>query len=432
MNKIIGLLLALLTFVPASAQDDGSPVFETTYRKVPKSYRYRVVLKDKAGTPFSLKHPEKFLSAKALERRQRYGLKVDEYDLPISPLYTQKLQAMGLRIHNMSKWNNSVVVETPDTLQMQAVRRLTFVSNVRRVWESPDSLPVTPDRGPRQAQVTNKRDTTLTDFYGYGQQQVTMLGVDKLHQLGYKGQGVVIGVIDGGFYNADLMKGISQQHLLGTRNFVRPQKSVFEELEHGMMVLSCIAANEPHYLVGTAPDVSYYLLQSEDGESEQLVEEDNWCAALEYADSVGCDIVTSSLGYYQFDHNDQDHYYRDLDGHTALNSRSASLAASRGILLLNSAGNSADGRIKPDVMAMGQASAVYETDGTVTNVNGTSFSCPTMAGAAACLVQAYPTRRPTEIIRALQQSGNNAAHPDNIFGYGIPNVMKAFNLLKQR
>ena len=470
MNKIIGLLLALLTFVPASAQDDGCPVFETAYRKVPKSYRYRVVLKDKAGTPFSLKHPEKFLSAKALERRQRYGLKVDEYDLPISPLYTQKLQAMGLRIHNMSKWNNSVVVETPDTLQMQAVRRLTFVSNVRRVWESPDSLPVTPDRGPRQAQVTNKRDTTLTDFYGYGQQQVTMLGVDKLHQLGYKGQGVVIGVIDGGFYNADLMKGISQQHLLGTRNFVRPQTSVFEELEHGMMVLSCIAANEPHYLVGTAPDVSYYLLQSEDGESEQLVEEDNWCAALEYADSVGCDIVTSSLGYYQFDHNDQDHYYRDLDGHTALNSRSASLAASRGILLLNSAGNSgmsawkkigfpadgcdmlavgavqsdslntrfssignsADGRIKPDVMAMGQASAVYETDGTVTNVNGTSFSCPTMAGAAACLVQAYPTRRPTEIIRALQQSGNNAAHPDNIFGYGIPNVMKAFNLLKQR
>lgn len=235
-----------------------------------------------------------------------------------------------------------------------------------------------------------------------------------------------------------------------------------------MMVLSCIAANEPHYLVGTAPEVSYYLLQSEDGESEQLVEEDNWCAALEYADSVGCDVVTSSLGYYQFDHKDQDHYYRDLDGHTAVNSRSASLAASRGIILLNSAGNSgmsawkkigfpadgrdmlavgavqsdslntrfssignsADGRIKPDVMAMGQASAVYETDGTVTNANGTSFSCPTMAGAVACLVQAYPNRRPTDIIKALQQSANNAAHPDNIFGYGIPNVMKAFNLLK--
>lgn len=468
MDRIFVLLLAILAYVPSMAQDEGDPMFATTYRHVPKTFRYRVSLNDKAGTSYSLKHPEKFLSEKALERRKRYRLKVDEYDLPVSSAYTQKLQKMGLHICNMSKWNNTVVVETADTMQMQVVRRLPFVRSVRRVWESPDSLPIIPERGPRQAQVTNKRDTTLTSYYGYGQQQVTMLGVDKLHEKGYRGQGIVIAVIDGGFYNADLMKGFSQQHLLGTRNFVRPQKCVFEELEHGMMVLSCIAANEPHYLVGTAPEVSYYLLQSEDGESEQLVEEDNWCAALEYADSVGCDIVTSSLGYYQFDHKDQDHFYRELDGYTALNSRSASLAASRGIILLNSAGNSgmsawkkigfpadgrdmlavgavqsdslntrfssignsADGRIKPDVMAMGQASAVYETDGTVTNTNGTSFSCPTMAGAVACLVQAYPNRRPTDIIKALQQSANNADHPDNIFGYGIPNVMKAFNLLK--
>lgn len=153
---------------------------------------------------------------------------------------------------------------------------------------------------------------------------------------------MTIAVIDGGFFNADLIRGFDHTHILGTRNFVRPEKSVYEELDHGMMVLSCIAANEPNYLVGTAPEASFYLLQSEDGETEQLIEEDNWCAAVEYADSLGCDVITSSLGYQQFDHEYMNHHYWEMDGQTALNSCSASLAASRGMLLLNSAGNSGD------------------------------------------------------------------------------------------
>lgn len=439
------------------------------YVKVEKKYRYRVTLTDKKNCGYSVKHPEKFLSAKALARRNRYGLKVDGYDLPVSAVYTRQLSALGLRLHNMSKWNNTVVVETADTMLMARVRQLPFVKATRCVWEGPDSVLV-PEPSNRADEVTNRRDTTLHNYYGYGQNQVEMLAVDRLHQAGFRGKGVTIGVIDGGYYNADLMKGINQSHILGTRNFVRPSKSVYEELDHGMMVLSCMAANEPHYLVGTAPEADYYLLQSEDGESEQLVEEDNWCAALEYADSIGCDIVTSSLGYYHFDHEYMNHHYYEQDGHTALNSRSASLAASRGLLVLNSAGNSgrdawkkigfpadacdmiavgavdsvglnttfssignaADGRIKPDVMAQGENSMVYDDDGTVVGVNGTSFSCPTMCGAVACLVQAFPTKRLIEIIRALQQSANNAQHPDNIFGYGIPNVMKAKALLEKK
>lgn len=442
---------------------------QRTFRKVARTYRYRVSLTDKKDCGYSVKHPEAFLSAKAIARRNRYGLKVDAYDLPISTQYVKRITNLGgIRLHNTSKWNNTLVVETADTLKMKQVEQLPFVKSVCCVWQGPDSVEVL-DQTKRADEVSNVRDTLLTSYYGYGQNQVAMLGVDQLHQAGYKGKGITVGVIDGGFYNADLIKGINQKQILGTRNFVRPNKSVYEELDHGMMVLSCMVANEPHYLVGTAPEANYYLLQSEDGESEQLIEEDNWCAALEYADSIGCDVVTSSLGYYHFDHSYMNHSYADLDGHTAINSKSASLAASRGLLVLNSAGNSgrgtwkkigfpadacdmitvgavdsvglnttfssignsADGRIKPDVMAQGEMSMVYDDDGTVVGVNGTSFSCPIMCGAVVCLLQAFPQKRPTEIIRALQLSGNNAQHPDNIFGYGIPDVMKAKQLLEK-
>ena len=464
MKKILFLSLTLFA-ANAFAQmpeDDDVP-----YQKIAKTYRYRVTFTDKKNNSYSLKHPEQFLSEKSLARRKRYALNVDEYDLPISNKYLNKLTQMGLRIHNKSKWNNSVVVETADTNIVARIKVMPMVKTTLKVWESPDSLPIYPQKD-RRTIVTNKCDTTLTNFYGFGAQQVEMLGVDKLHAQGFKGKGITIGVIDGGFYNTDLISGFSSTNILGTRNFVRPTKSVYEELEHGMMVLSCIAANKPHYLVGTAPEASFYLLQSEDGDTEQLVEEDNWCAALEYADSVGCDMVTSSLGYYHFDHKEMNHQYYELNGHTAINSKSASLCASRGILLVNSAGNSgddrwkkigfpadacdmitigsvrkdslnstfsslgntADGRIKPDVMAVGQASAVYDTKGEIAKVNGTSFSCPTMCGAVACLLQAFPTKRPTELINAIQQSGNNAIHPDNIYGYGIPNMVKASEILK--
>lgn len=321
----------------------------------------------------------------------------------------------------------------------------------------------------RSSIVTNRRDT-LPDYYGHAEKQVKMLAVDQLHQAGFTGKGVTIAVIDGGFLNADLVNGLKKAHILGTRNFAHPDRLIYDELmDHGTMVLSCIAANEPKSMVGTAPDASFYLMQSEDGDSEQLIEEDNWCAAVEYADSLGCDIVTSSLGYFQFDHDFMNHTYAEQNGHTALNSRSASLAASRGLMMLNSAGNSGndawkrinfpgdapniltvgavnaagvnavfsslgnttDGRVKPDVMAIGEFSALYGPDGCVTQANGTSFSTPTMCGAVACLVQQFPNKRPAEIIRAVQQSGNNVAHPDNVFGYGIPNMMKAAELLKK-
>lgn len=464
MIKHIMVLLAGLFCMAAMAQKQE----KENGNAVEKSYRFSVTFTDKKGCGFSVKHPEKFLSQKAIDRRKRYGLKVDEYDLPITPKYLSEVGKLGLKLYNMSKWNNTAVFELKDSAKMAEVRKLPFVSDVKCVWIAPEITSVREPKN-RAEIVTNKRDT-LKNYYGAAARQVEMLGVDKIHRAGYKGKGVTIAVIDGGFYNADLIRGLKGAKILGTRNFVRPATSVYEELDHGMMVLSCMAANEPYSLVGTAPEAEFYLLQSEDGESEQAVEAYNWCAALEYADSLGCDVVTNSLGYTCFDHEFMNYKYCDQDGCTAPNSRSASLAASRGILLLNSAGNSgrdswkrigfpadahdiltvgavdkkgvnalfsslgntADGRVKPDVMAVGVASAVYGDDGCVTDANGTSFSCPIMCGAVACLVQAFPAKTPEEIIHAVQQSGDNVAHPDNVFGYGIPDMVKAMELLKNQ
>ncbi len=446
----------------------AAPEKPVKYMKLPKAYRYRVSFRDKANNTYSLRHPEAFLSKKALERRKKYRIKVDEYDLPVTSVYLEYLYRKGFKIVHTSKWNNTAVVETADTALVGSLEGVKFITGVRKVWESPDSVRVS-DTSNRRKNVINSRDT-LPDYYGHARCQVSMIGVDSLHSAGFRGDGITIAVIDGGFYNADCVAALRTTKILGTRNFVKPGQSVYDAQPHGMMVLSCIAANFPHSLVGTAPDASFYLLMSEDDESENIIEEDHWCAAIEYADSVGVDIVTSSLGYYTFDDSQANHKYYEQDGETAVNSRAASLAASRGLIVLNSAGNSgdedwkkigfpadakdilavgavtedrkntvfsslgntADGRIKPDVMAMGLATWLLDFSGSVSVANGTSFSTPLMCGGVACLLQAFPMKRPEEIIRAVQLSGDNAGHPDNVYGYGIPDLWKAYQLLKRR
>lgn len=434
---------------------------------LPPCFRFRVELKDKVGSPYSLSNPSAYLSEKALARRAKFGIKVDQYDLPVSPTYLAQLREAGVKIFNVSKWNNTATIETPDSAIVEQIKALPFVKNVTFTWSQPKvvSVPVLTeeDRTPK-----NKLEP-YKDIYGGAQHQVEMLSIPQLHQLGYRGEGVTIALIDGGFQNADRVSTVKQENLLSTYNFVRPDSSVYVEGDHGLNALSCIVANEPYALIGTAPEVKFHLLVSEDGLSEQLVEEDNWAAAIEYADSVGADLVSSSLGYYHFDHKAMDHTYREQDGHTSFASRAASLAASRGLVVCISAGNegdnswkkigfpsdakdiltvgalkadsintvfsslgnTADGRIKPDVAAMGQDVRLIDADGTITEADGTSFSCPLMAGAVACLMQAYPTKKPLEIIDAVRRSGHNADFPDNVYGYGLPNMMKAYELLKQ-
>ena len=456
------LTLLFFTFALVSAQESG----KNKKTESPKTYRYRLYLSDKALSPYTLQKPEEFLSRRSLDRRRRYGIRLDNYDLPVSPAYIDSLRNIGLKIHNVSKWQNTVVVETADKSLVNKACRLPFVNGSRLVWIKPDKEPKEAPAD-RKLKVRNKRDT-LENYYGHSKHQVEMLSVNRLHDAGFRGEDMLIGILDGGFLNADVITGFNRNNILGTRNYVNPQADVYESDSHGMMVLSCIGANVPFFMVGTAPEAQFYLIQTEDGDSEQLVEEDNYCAGLEYADSLGCDIVTASLGYFKFDHREMDHTYSDLDGRSAINSREASMAASRGILLLNSAGNegddtwkkigfpadahhilavgavrsdsintrfssigySADRRIKPDAMAMGEDVALYNTRGNASAANGTSFSCPILSGAVACLWQAHRDKSPADILRAVRASGHCAEAPNEVFGYGIPNLWQAHEMLK--
>ena len=426
-----------------------------------KVYKYRVSLKDKVGTTCSIDKPEEFLSERAIERRNRQQLPVDETDLPVSQVYIDELKATGAKLVTSSKWNNTVVLEVSDTLLMEDISKKSFVTGVKKVWVSLDSIP--PRNMKRKKEVKNKVEKTDC-HYGNALRQIEIHGGDSLHTAGFAGKGMHVAVIDAGFYNADEIKFFRKMDLLGTRDFVNPNSDIYAENAHGLMVLSCMAANLPKVFVGTAPEASYWLLRSEDNDSEQPIEEDYWAAAIEFADSVGVDVVNTSLGYYEFDEGFPAYRYRDLDGHYSLMSHSASLAADKGVVVVCSAGNSgddpwkkvtppgdsenvltvgainknlvnarfssignsADGRIKPDVMAVGVNSVVTGTDGSVSKGNGTSFASPIMCGIVTCFWQACPWLTAKEVIEAVRQVGDRVDYPDNIYGYGVPNLWKAY------
>ncbi len=292
-----------------------------------------------------------------------------------------------------------------------------------------------------------------------------------LHTRGYTGKGMVIAVLDAGFYRVDELPAFDslrmQGRLAGTRDFVDPSASVFEEHTHGMMVLSCMGGNLPGRLVGTAPHASYWLIRTEDSFSEFPVEEDNWIAGAELADSVGADIINTSLGYSTYDLPEMSHPWADMDGKTTRVARGANVAASKGMLVFSSAGNearnpwhriispadgdsviavaavtregirasfssvgpSADREIKPNLAAMGQNTVVQNIDGQVAGANGTSFSSPVLAGMAASLWQAFPDEPAWKIKQALLRSGHLYLRPDSLLGFGIPDMGTAGALL---
>lgn len=426
-----------------------------------KVYRYRVHLTDKQGTEHSLDNPRTFLSERAIERRNRQQLPLDETDLPVSRVYLDKLTALGTNVFATSKWNNTVVLEVTDTLLMDKVTDMPFVKGIKKVWTQPDSIPSRNEE--RKKEVKNKI-TEAGGYYGKALRQITIHGGDSLHAAGFAGKGMHVAVIDAGFYNADEIKFFRKMKLLGTRDFVDPHSDIYAENAHGLMVLSCMAANAKDAFVGTAPEASYWLLRSEDNDTEQPIEEDNWAAAIEFADSVGVDVVNTSLGYYEFDKGYPAYRYRDLDGHYSLMSHSASMAADKGMVVVCSAGNSgrgswkkitppgdaenvitvgaltkglvnaefssvgnaADGRIKPDVMAIGVNSVVSGTDGSVSKGNGTSFASPILCGVVTCFWQACPWLTAKEVVEAVRQAGDRVDYPDNIYGYGVPNLWKAY------
>lgn len=446
MKKFVLLAFALNVSLGAMAQ------FTST-----DTLKYRISLKDKAATEYSLRKPEKFLSKKSIERRKKQGLAIDSTDLPVCRKYVDAIRKKGAHVLVTGKWDNFVTVSCNDSTIIDEIARLPFVRSTERVWKG------IVEKSVRRDSLVNKPLRT-DSLYGPAIAQIEMSRANLLHDAGFKGQGMTIAVIDAGFHNADRIEAMKNIKILGTRDFVNPEADIYAESSHGMSVLSCMAMNQPNVMVGTAPEASYWLLRSEDEYSESLVEQDYWAAAIEFADSVGVDLVNTSLGYYSFDDSSKNYRYRDLDGHHALMSREASKAADKGMVVVCSAGNSgsgswkkitppadaehvitvgavdktgilapfssvgntADGRVKPDVVAVGLEADVMGTDGNLRRANGTSFSSPVMCGMVACLWQACPELTAKEIIELVRRSGDRADFPDNIYGYGIPDLWKAY------
>lgn len=449
MRKLISFLAIALLATGASAQQD--------------TLKYRISLKDKAATEYSLKKPEKYLSAKAIERRRKQNLPIDSTDLPVCRKYIDEIRKQGVKIVVTGKWDNFVTVSCNDTTLIDRIAALPFVLSTEKVWISPGAGK--PSMATERDSVLNQPTIHSDSIYGRAITQIQMSNGDKLHEAGFKGQGMTIAVIDAGFHNVDKITAMQNIRILGTKDFVNQQADIFAESSHGMSVLSCIGMNRPDIMTGTAPEASFWLLRSEDEYSEHLVEQDYWSAAVEFADSVGVDVINTSLGYYSFDDKSKNYKYRDLDGRHALMSRQASYIADKGMILVCSAGNSgagswkkitppgdadnvltvgaidkravlatfssvgntADHRVKPDVVAVGVGSDVIRTGGNQGRANGTSFSSPIMCGMVTCLWQACPTLTAKEVIELVRRSGDRAGFPDNIYGYGVPDMWKAYN-----
>lgn len=429
---------------------------------------YRVALTDKNGTPYTLDHPEEFLSSKSIARRTRQHLSVDSTDLPINPAYITAINSEDVKVVGHSKWNNTLLVRSKIPELVKRLSSLSCVKSISLVWTSPDSINSV---SPRMKYHTdfNRWDTVAQSYYGVTREQVEMIGGVRMHNHGFTGKGITIAILDAGFMNAYLIPCMQNVNIVGWADFVVPKsKSVFKEMEHGTKVLSVMAVREPYVFVGTAPDASYWLLRCEDELTESPAEEDYWAEAAEFADSVGVDIISSSLGFHDFDDSSYNYKYSQLDGHTSFISATASMLASKGMILVNSAGNdgmsswkkinvpadaddiltvgavspnrrnasfssigpTADDRVKPDIMALGSPASVITGRGTIIKDMGTSFSAPIVSGMVACLWQALRDKTALEIIDIVRRCADNYSTPDNIYGYGIPDFWRAYATTK--
>ncbi|MDG2226557.1 MAG: S8 family serine peptidase [Flavobacteriales bacterium] len=426
---------------------------------------------DKNNSPYSVNQPSQFLSQKSIERRVNAGISILANDLPVNETYVDSILVSGnFQLLQASKWLNAIAIITDDTASLNTVLNYSFVSNVVQV------------KSLKQDKIIDKfEDISITKNeinllsiphypYGYSYNQLALHAIDKMQDLGFRGQGIDIAIIDAGFFRANELHALedvfNEGRILSTRDFVNGGESVYEDHQHGTMVLSVIAGSIDGEFKGAAPLANFHLLRSEDVGSETLLEEYNWIAAAEYADSVGADIINTSLGYTTFDDSLQNHTYADLDGNTTVIAKAADIAAAKGILLCISAGNSgasawqyistpadadsvlavaavdsngtyaffssvgpsADNDIKPNVASVGwNTYLIAPFTGEVMRGNGTSFSAPMMTGMAACLWQSLPNKTNMEIMELIEQSSSQYSNPDSLLGYGLPNVFDAYN-----
>ena len=441
--------------------------------------RYRIDFTDKNHNSYSVDRPQDFLSERALQRRIRQGIPITSADLPVSDCYLDSLKNTGFEVLNTSRWFNSATVRClPEDIVK--LRNLDFITHTLThqpettkdsIIEKDNDLKTLFSFLLRQKDEGESKPQYAAPaaYYGQAADQVGMMNGQALHDRGFRGKGMLIAVIDGGFHKVDELSGFDSLRNSGRlhefKNFTPDSENPYGDNNHGTNVLSIIASNLPGQMMGSAPDAGYVLLRSEEIAHEYLVEEDNWIAAVEYADSIGVDVITSSLGYSTFDDRSQNHRQDDLDGRTVRASRAATIASARGMIVcvsagndgdtnwkyisvpadadsivtvgavdrrgqyvsFSSVGNTADNRIKPDLVAMGEGTAYQHSMGYINTGNGTSYSTPLLAGFIACVWQAYPDKGNMEIIEMVKRSASHFHEPDSQYGYGIPDFAKIIN-----
>ncbi len=421
-----------------------------------------VYFTDKEDVEASIGNPISILSQRAITKKARYNIPIDERDVPVNESYIAQIKLVpNILVLAKSKWKNCIHVigSSNDILQLES---LSFVSHVLYADQSLNSKkPI--DKFERNNHA-NKLVASQVDYnYGATVNQVSQITVDALHKQDYTGEGMLVAVMDSGFPQVNNLEGFSrlrnQGKLLGGYDFPNRTDDVFayQGNDHGTKVLSTMAGFIEDSFVGTAPDASYVLFRTEVAESETPVEESYWVEAAERADSLGVDVINTSLGYSTFDEVKYNYTPSDMDGETTFISQGANIATEKGLLVVNSAGNSgasvwgiitapadanvftvgavnaqgqyvafssrgytADGVVKPDGMAMGRNSAVINTNNNVDQNDGTSFSSPIMAGAITSLWQAFPEKTNVEIMQMVRESASFFTNPNEQMGYGIP------------
>ncbi|TLX72325.1 T9SS type A sorting domain-containing protein [Labilibacter sediminis] len=430
--------------------------------------KYFVSFTDKNNNSFSISNPGEFLSERAIERRQKFNIDITEQDLPVTQSYLDSLLNMGVKIYLSSKWLNGAIIETSNAELIDTITRVSFIQASKLIWK-PSELPASQKYNPVFSQIPHALKSSSE--YGQAWQQTATVNGQHLHENNYQGENILIAVIDNGFHQVNTLPSFehlwNNGQIISTFNFVEPGASIFENIgNHGMSVLSIMGGYIPGEIKGSAPKASYTLLRTEDNSSEYPIEEYNWVCAAEYADSIGADIINSSVGYYFFEDGSMSYSYEDMDGQTSISVQGAETAFAKGMVVVCSAGNegamswkyiitpsdgenvlaiaamqsdstragfssygpSFDGRIKPDMTAIGYQTALQNPDGSISQSSGTSFSAPVITGLISCLWQAKPELSNAQILNLVKQSCHNYDNPDYSFGYGIPDFKSALDI----
>ena len=420
---------------------------------------YFVFFTDKNNSIYTVDKPDEFLSSKSIQRRYRQQIDITEQDIPVNENYLQSLRSQGVQPVLSSKWFNGTIV-LASKLKAESLKALPYVRDVDYLAPSGVVSRLETSKSNKRAKISASDSLFQNDI----------LDIGTMHSSGFQGEGMLIGVLDGGFQGVNEIEAFETMRNDGrihfTYDFVRRSDDVYGNSDHGTKVLSLMAADWPEQsFVGTAPKANYVLLVTENTSSEYRIEEYYWLIGAEKADSIGVDIINASLGYNLFDDPSMDYQPKDMDGSTAVISQAAQLASEKGMLVVTSAGNegsdvwqtvtapgdvidglavgsiqynyrksifsstgpSWDQRVKPDLVALGSGAFLVNGSGKLVTGSGTSFSAPQVAGLAAAFWQAYPNLTVKEVLEAFRSSSDQYRNPDNDLGYGIPSFTALFN-----